>query len=493
MHEQNSEYPVKVISRTLSPARSARLRISWFVLGTAFGMGCMLAASPLLHSTSALVKVDAAPAAPQATAGAAAPIAATSTADEAAITDIISQAPEADDPEIPEIAADNTPPGDIYPLIMNLKVENGDTLISMLTDAGVTYDEAHAAIASMRAVYDPKKLDIGQNITVHLDKSDKDKTPFIASLSIPASLTSTVEIKRKAGSDGVFTAQKVDTPVDLKLARAGGRIDSSLYDTGVGSGLPPSLLNELITAYSYDVDFQREIQPGDGLDVLFERYQTKDGDTAGHGNVLYAELNLGDKVLRIYRFTDKTGNSDYYNEKGESVRKALLRTPINGARITSGFGMRSHPILGYSKMHRGIDFGAPTGTPIYAAGDGTVSFVGQKGGYGNYLRIQHNGKYSSAYGHISRFASGMAPGRKVRQGQIVAYVGSTGMATGPHLHYEILVGNEQVNPAGMKFKTGNVLAGKELASFKQNISRIESKLAEVPRKTDVAMAQGQEN
>ncbi len=209
------------------------------------------------------------------------------------------------------------------------------------------------------------------------------------------------------------------------------------------------------------------------MDVLFERFETKDGEVAGHGDVIFADLDLGDRDLRIYRYVDKNGNVDYYNEKGESVRKALPKTPINGAQITSGYGMRNHPILGYSKMHRGVDFGAPTGTPIYAAGDGVVEFVGQKGGYGNYLRIKHNNKYASAYAHISRFASGVAPGHRVKQGQIIAYVGSTGMATGPHLHYEILVNNEQVNPSNVKFKTGNVLGGKELVAFRKNMHHIE--------------------
>jgi murein DD-endopeptidase MepM/ murein hydrolase activator NlpD len=150
--------------------------------------------------------------------------------------------------------------------------------------------------------------------------------------------------------------------------------------------------------------------------------------------------------------------------------------------------MRNHPILGYSKMHRGVDFGAPTGTPVYASGDGTVQFVGSKGGYGNYLRIHHNNQYDSAYAHLSRFAAGISPGHKVKQGQIVAYVGATGMATGPHLHYEIMVNNEQVNPAGVKFKTGNVLAGKELVAFRKNMEQIQAQLSITPRRTDLAMA-----
>ncbi|MBY0406763.1 MAG: peptidoglycan DD-metalloendopeptidase family protein [Rickettsiales bacterium] len=370
---------------------------------------------------------------------------------------------------------------DVYPLILDLKVSDGDTLMNILTDTGVSYNEAHQAVESLRKLYNPKNLDIGQSVSVTLAKSGNE--PVISSLSVPMSNVASVQVTRKG--DGVFAAKEIKAQLFQESARAGGEITSSLYETGINSGIPANILGELISAYSYDVDFQRDIHSGDRIDVLFERLQTKEGTVAENGNVLFAELTLSGKPIRIYRFADKAGNVDFYNEKGESIRKALLRTPINGAKITSGFGMRSHPILGYSKMHRGVDFGAPTGTPIYAAGDGIVSFSGKKGGYGNYLSIKHDKKYASAYAHISRFASGIAPGKKVKQGQIVAYVGSTGHSTGPHLHYEILVNNTQVNPAGIKFKTGNVLGGKELAAFKKNVAYIQAQLAS--KKINVAM------
>jgi len=360
--------------------------------------------------------------------------------------------------------------------------------MSLLTDAGVSGDEAHSAIAAIGSFYNPKTLGAGQNISVKLDKNpDASAPPVIASLTLPLSPTANLEVTRKNDD---FVVKQVDLPLERKLARAGGRIDSSIYETGVASGLPPALLNEVISAYSYDVDFQRDIQPGDSMDVLYEQMQTKNGATAGHGNVIYAELGLGDRILKIYRYVDRDGRAEYYDAHGQSLRKALLRTPVNGARITSGYGMRMHPLLGYSRMHRGIDFGAPVGTPIYAAGDGTVQFVGRRGGYGNFLQIKHNGTYATGYGHISRFATGIAPGRKVKQGQIVAYVGSTGMSTGPHLHYEILVNNEQVNPANVKFKTGTVLHGKELTAFRQQVGKVEAKLASLQQgKDEVAMVE----
>lgn len=375
----------------------------------------------------------------------------------------------------------------LYPLMLDLKVDNGDTLMTILTDTGVSYQEAHNAVDSIRTLYDPKKLDIGQNVSVTLSKPEGVAQPIISSLNVPVDNLSSVQVVRKdIGDKAHFAAKEIKAQVFHKTAHAGGRIDSSLYETGMAHGIPAGVLNELITAYSYDVDFQRDIHSGDKINVLFDRLQTKEGTVASNGNVLFAELTLSGKAIKIFRYADKAGNADYYNEKGESIRKAMLRTPVNGAKITSSFGMRSHPILGYSKMHRGVDFGAPSGTPIYAAGDGVVSFSGKKGGYGNYLNIKHDKKYNSAYGHISRFASGMAPGKKVKQGQIVAYVGSTGMATGPHLHYEILVNNQQVNPSGVKFKTGNILGGKDLVAFKKNVSQIQAELAAPVKNVDVA-------
>jgi murein DD-endopeptidase MepM/ murein hydrolase activator NlpD len=398
---------------------------------------------------------------------------------------------DGDEQKIADSAPAKSRPARNYPLSLDLKVQRGDTLISMLSDVGISHDEASQVADSIRPIYNPRNLTAGQNISLHLSKEpDSSGNPVIAKLSIPISNTSSVEVKQQASTDGSsYDVRKVDVPVEKKLVRTGGAIDSSLYDTGIKSGIPPALLSELINAYSYDVDFQRDIKQGDALDVLFERNQTAEGEATGYGNVLFAELNLGSaRSIKIYRYADKQGNTDYYNEKGESLRKALLRTPMNGAKITSKFGMRTHPILGYTKMHRGVDFGAPIGTPIYAAGDGLVDFVGKKNGYGNYVRIKHNGQYSSGYAHISRFASGVAPGRKVKQGQIIAYVGMTGMATGPHLHYEIYANNEQINPAGVKFKTGNILQGKDLLAFRENVSSINAKLAGMQRHKTLVVA-----
>jgi len=380
-----------------------------------------------------------------------------------------------------------------YPATLAFTVKKGDQLGSMLTRRGVSDDEADHILDRMKPTFDPRKLPVGSSVTLVLDK-DEDKEeaePFVQSLLVTTSAISSLELKRR-GED--FAVREIKEPLMDVYARAGGAITSSLYETAVDSGLPPALLQDVINAYSYDIDFQRDVKSGHSIDILFERKQTKSGIIAGYGQVIYASLNLGDRVIDIYRYTDNSGFSTFYTAKGDSIRKALLKTPINGARVSSGFGMRMHPILGYSTMHRGMDFAAGMGTPVYAAGDGVVEYAGRKGAYGNYLRISHNNKYDTAYGHLSRFAKGVVPGKRVKQGQVVAYVGNTGRSTGPHLHYEILANGEQINPSGVKFKTGQSLQGKELADFKQKVSAIQSTLAGLPRlKTQVADAPAAQN
>ncbi len=445
---------------------AATTRTSWLLLGTALGLGGVASLAPLFADLEHLSSTS--PASQEASA-------------DRSLEEIVAAAPDTDTLEKRRKRS--------TPLTIEMTVRNGDTMMEVLRNSGISQDQAHDIIASVRPVYDPKKLASGNNLTVRFSKDiSNKKAPAVKTVLLPLTSTSTIEVGRTANDS--FTAKQVDIPVTSKLAHAGGIIESSLYQTVVEDGLPPALVGELIKAYSYDVDFQREIKQGNSMNVLFERLHAREtGEEVGHGNVLCAELELSGRTLKLYRYVSKDGSVDYYNSKGESVRKALLRTPINGAKITSRFGLRSHPILGYTKMHRGVDFGAPTGTPIYAAGDGKVEFVGRKGGYGNYIRIKHNGQYSSAYAHTSRFAAGMKVGKKVKQGDVIAYVGSTGASTGPHLHYEILSGGAQVNPSNVKFKTGNVLAGKELASFQQVVVQAEKQLAAAKRNSNtLAMA-----
>ncbi|MCW5752944.1 MAG: M23 family metallopeptidase, partial [Alphaproteobacteria bacterium] len=221
--------------------------------------------------------------------------------------------------------------------------------------------------------------------------------------------------------------------------------------------------------------------------VMFERLTDEQGRVAKEGNITFASMTLSGQVLRYFRYQPSDDReADYFTEKGQSVRKALLRTPIDGARLTSGFGMRRHPILGYTAQHKGVDFAAAVGTPIMAAGDGTVEMAGWNGAYGKYVRIRHNSNYSTAYAHLSRFASDLRQGQRIRQGQTIGYVGTTGRSTGPHLHYEVLINNSHVNPLSVRLPTGRNLEGKELLRFRSQIEETLAALNELPLTTRLA-------
>lgn len=377
-------------------------------------------------------------------------------------------------------SAPPAPQAPTYPLTKTLHVASGDTLLDMLVREQVDYDEAADAISAMRKTYNPRGLRVGQEVILSLDAHPtQEDRATVSGLIIQVNKTEAVQLARL--SSGSFSVAKTQKTLSPELTYAGGTINNSLFETGHRHGIPQGVLAELVKAYSYDVDFQREIQSGDQMEVLFERMTTEDGDTAGYGKIFYAKLNIRGRPIRIYRYEHADGSAGFYNEKGESVVKALLRTPVNGARMSSGFGMRRHPILDYSKMHRGTDFAASTGTPIYAAGDGVITFKGRKGGYGNYISIKHNNTYTTAYAHMNGFGRNLHTGSKVKQGQVIGYVGSTGRSTGPHLHYEVHKHGKQVNPMHEKFKTGQTLQGTELANFKRQINTIESQVASMPQ------------
>ena len=365
-------------------------------------------------------------------------------------------------------------------------VRAGDTLMKALLKAGSESRDAEAAIAVLKALFDPRKLRAGQRLNVALVPGADGGKLVLHRLTIGISPGRDIEAGRL--EDGSFAARAVEAPLERLMVHAGGTIESSLYQAATEAGVPLPVLWELIRAFSYDVDFQREIQRGDGFEVLFERYLDERGEPVREGNIIFAALTLSGAPLRIYRHTGRDGFADYYSEAGHSVRKALLRTPIDGARLTSGYGKRKHPVLGYTKMHRGVDFGARRGAPLMAAGDGVVVAAGWNGAYGKYIRIRHRGQYSTAYAHLSRIASGVQRGRRVKQGQVIGYVGSTGRSTGPHLHYEVLLAGKQINPLKIKLPTGAKLKGVELAAFQATRADIENQRAALPLVSLVADA-----
>ncbi|MBF0168929.1 MAG: peptidoglycan DD-metalloendopeptidase family protein [Alphaproteobacteria bacterium] len=367
----------------------------------------------------------------------------------------------------------------LLPTVKLLAVEPGDTLAQILVDEGAASKEAHAAIEMLKKIYNPRDLRSGQEIEVTFQPSpDGLGGARFMGLSFEPDYAREISVKR--GEDGSFSAKEAKKPLKHEIVRADGRIDSSLYEAAIKAGLSNNVLTTMVRVLSYDVDFQRDIQEGDSFSVFFERWFDEKGQPVHDGDVFYLSMTLSGKPLHYYRFKAADGLIDYFNQKGESVKKALLRTPADGARITSKFGKRNHPILGYSRMHKGIDFGLPTGAPIQAAGDGVVEMSGPNSGYGNYLRIRHTNGYATAYAHLSAFAKGVRVGKRVSQGQIVAYVGSTGMSTGPHLHYEVMVNGKQVNPLSVRMPSGRKLAGKELDQFNQAKLVTDKKMAEAP-------------
>ena len=254
---------------------------------------------------------------------------------------------------------------------------------------------------------------------------------------------------------------------------SGVRLYQSIYETALRDKVPPAVIEDMIRIYSYDVDFPRKVQPGDSFDVFYSG-DDEGTPTAEKNEVLYAALTVGGETKKYYRFqTPDDAIVDYYDETGKSAKKFLVRKPVASAIMRSGFGIRRHPILGYVKMHTGIDWATPYGTPIFAAGNGVIEKAEWEGGYGKYVRIKHNNGYETAYGHMSAFAKGMEPGKRVRQGQIIGFVGSTGRSTGAHVHYEILVNGRFVDPMRVKLPRGRSLEGPILANFEKERDRVD--------------------
>ena len=397
-----------------------------------------------------------------------------------------------------------------------ITLESGDTLAGALADAGVDADDIKPAIAALRKVYDPRALKAGQSLALRFaaatpaplaritysppngsgltdSNGDADNaepaapqpTGRLLSISFSPNVEHQITVSRAA--DGTFGAQDRTQALVARYHRAGGKIDSSLYLAAMQAGIPAEIVVQMIHIFSYQVDFQRDIHPGDRFQVLYSYYYTPGGKPAKQGVIQFASMTLHGKTFALYRYKPKGSDSaDYLDATGRSAKSLLMKTPVDGARISSRFGMRYHPVLGYTRMHKGVDFAVPVGTPVMAAGSGTIKYEGRAHGYGNFLLIRHNSEYSTAYGHLSRFAHGLHIGSHVHQGQIVAYSGNTGLTTGPHLHYEVRVHGKQVNPLHVKIAKGVQLKGKALRAFLVERLHIDSELASMPLETKVA-------
>ena len=254
-------------------------------------------------------------------------------------------------------------------------------------------------------------------------------------------------------------------------------IKNNLYSSAINSGIEPNIIVEFARIFGFEVDFQRDIRKGDWFEILYERFEDDNNKVQDTGKIIYASMYVNRDEINLYNFKDSANDIGYYDIKGKSIVKSLMKTPINGARLSSSYGMRKHPILGYNKMHRGTDFAAPSGTPIMASGSGTVTRARWCGGGGNCVKIKHNSTYETIYAHMKGFARGIKEGKKVKQGQIIGYVGSTGMSTGPHLHYEVVVNGKKVNSQKLKLPSGKILKGKSREDFELKRIKIDLKLS----------------
>ncbi|MDC3127581.1 peptidoglycan DD-metalloendopeptidase family protein [Candidatus Pelagibacter bacterium] len=315
----------------------------------------------------------------------------------------------------------------------------------------------------------------GRKLSVVVKKVD-DNSYALINLLYPINNTTSVEIRK---SQNNFVVKKNILKLYKKEVVIKSEIKNNLYSSAVNSGIEPNIIVEFARIFGFEVDFQRDIRKGDWFEILYERFEDDNNKIQDTGNIIYASMFVNGDEINLYNYKDSENDIGYYDIKGKSIVKSLMKTPINGARLSSSFGMRKHPILGYNKMHRGTDFAAPSGTPIMASGSGTVTRARWCGGGGNCVKIKHNSTYETIYAHMKGFARGIREGKKVKQGQIIGYVGSTGMSTGPHLHYEVVVNGKKVNSQKLKLPSGKILKGKSRENFELKRIRIDLKLSEL--------------
>lgn len=355
--------------------------------------------------------------------------------------------------------------------IYHIEVKSGDTLIKILTDIGLDYQEADKLFSSIKKVYNPKDLRAGQVLDV---ETHSPETDVIKVKTLRSTIRTGEYLDVALQEDNSYVSKIIKDELTEETIRAEGSINGTLSASMNNQGVPSRIVANFINIFSYSVDFRREVKKGDKYELMYESYFTPDGKLVKSGNILYAALNLGKRKVELYRFKDAAGNVDYFNEKGLAMKKTLSRRPMayQSSRISSHFGRRRHPIYGDIRIHWGVDYPAPSGSAIYAAGDGVVQVAQYRSGYGNYVRIRHNSEYSTAYGHMKGYAKGIRSGVRVKQGQIIGYVGSTGRSTGPHLHYEIIRNGQRVNPLTVKATASENLSGKNLTNFKSTVAKI---------------------
>ena len=354
---------------------------------------------------------------------------------------------------------------------INYIINNNDTIEKILKKFKVRNDDIREISIQLKQkklanIYSGRKLSL-------ILKKLENGTNSIVNFVYPINNTTSVEIRK---SEDKFLVKENILQLYKKEVVVKNVIKNNLYSSAVDSGIEPNIIIEFARIFGFEVDFQRDIRKGDWFEILYEKFEDDNNKIRDTGKIIYASMYVNGEELNLYNFKFKN-EEDYFDINGKSITKSLMKTPINGARLSSSFGMRKHPILGYNKMHRGTDFAAPSGTPIMASGSGTVTRARWCGGGGNCVKIKHNYTYETIYAHMKAFAKGIKEGKKVKQGQIIGYVGSTGLSTGPHLHYEVLINGKKVNSQKLKLPSGKVLKGEERKQFELDRIKIDLKLS----------------
>jgi len=358
---------------------------------------------------------------------------------------------------------------------VDYEIKSGDSIQKILKKYEIKNSDIQIIINKYKKYANPNQLLVGNKINFVIEKKLSEKYNSITYFFVPITKSTSIEITRD--EDGEVTSNKVITKIYKRKVLTENVIKNSLYASALKAKVNPETIVEFARIFGFEIDFQRDIRKNDSFKILYEKYFDENGEYVKSGSILFAQMNVNGREITLYKFGEDQ-NYGYFDINGKSVEKALMKTPINGARLSSSFGMRKHPILGYNKMHKGTDFAAKEGTPIMASGSGTVVHAKWCGGGGNCVKIKHNSTYQTVYAHMKFFAKGIKKGRKVKQGQVIGYVGSTGMSTGPHLHYEVIVNGKKVNSQTLKLPSGKVLKNNERKLFE--IHRI---------KTDVLMAE----
>lgn len=388
---------------------------------------------------------------------------------ETAPTGPTAETPDGDTVERPATRQQSRPSGESTAPMERLTISRGDTLSGLLTeDVGLPQRQAHRVSTAVGTLMKPSELHPGQKVSYSV--TDSAEAPQLERFTIRQGRDTRIEVSRTA--DGAYTARSTTLPHKRRVTGLSFTIEDSFYESAVEAGVPQPVLLKAYLQLSNRVDFQRELRKGDRVGLAFELFRHRDGGT--HlGALLAATLEQDDRQLAIYRFRTDDGTAAYYDAQGVSVETTLSSTPVRNARLSSLFGKRDHPILGYTRMHEGLDFAATRGTPIVAAGDGKIVRIGRNGSFGNYVRIRHDAELQTAYAHLSGFAEGLDKGDTVEQGEVIGYVGATGVATGPNLHYEVLDDNRPVNPRTLDLPPRRTLAGGTLQAFMDKRERLE--------------------